>query len=153
MKNNQVKQRRQEPKWRTTREDKKQNNEEIKNNEASQATNQKGNGGSDEGQGNRLRLNVSFLNRLSLCGFVPGVIFYSGLVGVLSFLLLLLLPCGFVLGVWFGSWSGEWRTKEEQVNKKGNQEWKTQVPLPAHTSQVSYTRVAIVNSSLKKLRC
>ena len=94
----------------------KHNNEEIelqsrqeqkrrrnKNSKASQVTNQRSNGGGDEGRGNRLRLNVGALNRLSLCGFVPGFIFYLGLVGDLFsfFFCRVGLFLGFDLGLVF----------------------------------------------------
>ena len=93
----------------------KHNNEEIKlrrrqeqkqrrnkNNEASQVANQRSNGGGDEGRGNRLKLNVGVLNRLSLYGFVPGFIFYLGLVGD---------PFSFFfccVGLFFASWGLIW---------------------------------------------
>ena len=112
-------QRRQEQKQRTTREDKKKKRRKNKNNEASQVTNQRSNGGSDEGRGNRLILNVGVLNWLNLCGFVPGFIFDLGLVGDLfSFFfchvgLFLGLHLGLVfffcrVGLFFASWGLIW---------------------------------------------
>ena len=93
----------------------KHNNEEIKlrrrqeqkqrrnkNNEASQVPNQRSNGGGDEGRENRLKLNVGVLNRLSLCGFVPGFIFDLDLVGD---------PFSFFfccVGLFFASWGLIW---------------------------------------------
>ena len=73
-----------------------------KNNEASQVANQRSNGDGDEGRGNQLRLNVGVLNQLNLCGFVPGFIFYLGLVGDLfSFFF-------YHVGLFFASWGLIW---------------------------------------------
>ena len=70
---------------------------------------------------------------VSLCRFVPGVLFYLGLVGVCGFVpcsyssspSFAMGLCGFVLGICFlfgFGWFGERRTKEEQFSQRTRKE-------------------------------
>ena len=70
---------------------------------------------------------------VSLCRFVPGVLFYLGLVGVCGFVpcsyssspSFAMGLCGFVLGICFlfrFGWFGERRTKEERKNSSAKEQ-------------------------------